>query len=209
MYIYRPPKKQIKHINEFFEIVDDLSNILNDKTSLIVGDFNFNVLNKNTTNSNYNNIMNGNNHYICDSATPTRNNSCLDHVFVNDISLSINLHYCDYDVFDHTLIFVEFKNVKLNPVMNTSDPVIINKINYDSLRISLTNTPIVLNSDNSSVDQLYDHFNAALKKKLVENSSTKKVRTARHSHKPSISKELHVLTQKTTGSVSTTEIKVT
>lgn len=82
--MYRQPDNTVAAVDEFLNNLKQFINYNNNKNILIIGDFNFNILNKyNDNNVNkYVELIQSNNFYFCDHITITRpsSNSILDHI---------------------------------------------------------------------------------------------------------------------------------
>lgn len=88
---YSPPNRN----NEFLEVLNThLSNSINN--TILVGDVNINLLNRNNIFDKYMTVLNCNGFHICDSATPTHDSgSILDHVMVNNINQNIIVNHIE------------------------------------------------------------------------------------------------------------------
>lgn len=104
--IERPPDNTVEQIKKVLLTLDDhLNNISRNNNSIVIGDFNFDLIENNTQSTlNYLNTVYSNNFFVCDKTTVIRpvSNTCLDHVLINKNQLEIKLQYVPYNLSDHT-----------------------------------------------------------------------------------------------------------
>lgn len=120
---YRPPERSVDKIRSFFDIMESHLNNIICESSFIIGDFNFDFLDVDNYALEFLNLMSSYNMFICDQNTPTRlcSNACLDHVFVNNVSIYINLHYIEWDTSDHSVIVIELPSKTSNRTQLTGN----------------------------------------------------------------------------------------
>lgn len=164
---YNPPNMSAEISEKFLSFLDNRLNQCSSNNSIIVGDFNINLLANSDLVEKYKNLINMNNFYICDSLTPTRpvSGSVLDHVIVNKLNQDISIFHTHSDISDHNLMFCEFDAVT---VLKISEPdVIIKQItNYESLKSEIKNNINIdiTDSVNNMCNKFMDSFKSCIKK---------------------------------------------
>lgn len=138
--IYRPPNNTSSLVDNFFVELDNHLTSLKTKTSLLIGDFNFDIKNKIDKNvQKYQNIVESNGYYFChDKITRPASSTCLDHVLCNNPNSNISITLFHTDISDHLGTIVEICNLKINKE-NTKIPNLIKKINYKLVTEELKN----------------------------------------------------------------------
>lgn len=175
--------------------MNEINNQINNKDWFIFGDFNFNLLENNQLNTNYLNLMCENNMFICDQKTVTRNcsNSCLDHIFTNNINQDLHLHYVETDISDHSLIIIEIKKKKTNTYSNSPGKFYNNfkHTDFNKLNNELVVNPIIINNCNT-VDSMYDSFIENFKNKINLCTKVKQNKLTNKSNKPWVNSDLNM-----------------
>lgn len=179
-------------IQTFFQQLSDFLDVTTNTETIIIGDFNFDTINKTENVNTYINIMQTYNMHILYENVITRqiSNTCLDHIFVNNISRCIDIQQLRYDLFDHNLIFIEYQNISIN----TMNSITNNKhIDHRKLNEMITATPIHLN-ENDTIDCFYESFINQINMK-IDNCTTTRKTSKNNTLKPWYNKELKVSIQ--------------
>ena len=105
--VYNSPKNQV---NKFLDDLDSLFDFNKSFRSpcYFVGDFNINILERNSTTNNYMNILDSFNYQILNPDRPTRisrnKETCIDHILCNQSIVSGNTKIIDCAVNEHLRI---------------------------------------------------------------------------------------------------------
>lgn len=78
--------------------------------------------------------------------------TCLDHVLVNNVSMSYNVDILPYDLFDHSLIITEINNEKLNELKSDKseiDKERLKHVNIKKFTENVKNEKIFYNTNKS------------------------------------------------------------
>lgn len=150
---YNPPNMNSVRYENFFDVLNNsLSNIKN-KNSIVVGDFNINLLDSNKTVTEYKSVLNSNNFYICDENTPTRDisGSVLDHLIINNLNQSVVVNHINCGISDHNIMVCEFasKNNNISNKVNSDNTFIKKSINYKKFIQSFESDKLSINIEDS------------------------------------------------------------
>jgi hypothetical protein len=169
--IYRPPNYTTRDFNQFWEILEQTLSICNSNNSIILGDFNIDLLQTNHVTTKYLETMNQHSFQICDKTTPTRlySNTCLDHIGINNYNQQINIQYLPHDRLDHQIIFAEFLTTQME--RPTTNSIYLNITNFIKLQDLVHTHPF--SNFGRSLNEYYDNFISYLQSN-VELATTRK-----------------------------------
>lgn len=194
--VYRAPSKIQNKIIDFLNKINTHLSEINNTSTIITGDFNFNVrdMDDNTVQS-YLTMMRSNNMHICDTNTITRDLSqtSLDHIHTNIFDQNIDLHYVPYDMLDHRLIVIEIiNNNNINIQQTTTPPYTRKKINHEQLKINLQNTNFIINTTQTT-NEIYDSFILQLQQNIEKCTKHFQIKENKFNAKPWYNNELRQL----------------
>ncbi|KAL1378253.1 hypothetical protein pipiens_015707, partial [Culex pipiens pipiens] len=113
--VYRPPDTLNATVDSFMELLDTFLTARSNHTTIVVGDFNLDLLTTTHAVKRYTNIVLSNGFFFC-SNRPTRYETCLDHVLKNNSELLISVQQLQYNLFDHDAMFIEVdRPIELSP----------------------------------------------------------------------------------------------
>lgn len=179
--IYRPPYSNSTSIKNFLTKLEEILNNIKG-TTIITGDFNFDLINPSETTNDYRDIIesSGFQFIFNDVITRKASKSCLDHVIVNDINLKYKVNILPYDLFDHNLIITEVTNSKWKPKEKKEDKNLTKnaiRINFKKFSENVNKENIFYNT-NKSIDENYDLFIEKIKK--AKENASEKVKNKKH-----------------------------
>lgn len=87
-------------------ILDNHLSTLKNTDAYVLGDFNFDLIKRDETTETYSQMMSANGMQIINNSIVTRqiSNTCLDHLYTNNIKYKVQMYQVSYDLFDHDLI---------------------------------------------------------------------------------------------------------
>lgn len=124
--LYRTPDSPVKLFLKNLEILLDIANKEN-KTLLIGGDFNIDVLRKNPITEEFSSTLTTSNfHYLIDLPTrpSSQNPSCIDNFIINDSASVVSAGVLEIDISDHYAIYV---TIDIHKPKNANSTVIVYK----------------------------------------------------------------------------------
>lgn len=179
---YNPPNMNSARCEHFFDVLDNSLSKLKNKNSIIVGDFNINLLDQNKTVDNYKSVLNSNNFFICDENTPTReiSGSVLDHVIVNNFNQSVVVNHFNCGISDHNIMVCEFYKKNNNNISNDviNDYTVKKSINYKKFIKSLDSDKITFNLDDSFNNKC-EKFLQDIQLKISNATTSKTIRSSK------------------------------
>lgn len=186
--IYRAPGIIREDVDNFLSQLQNHIHNTKNQNSIITGDFNFNLIeNNNNTTQKYRTSVELNNMYFCDDQTVTRNVSgtAIDHIITNIINKPIHLHYLNYDVLDHNIIFIEICNTHIE---NITNKYTVKYIDQTKIKEQLIERPILVNTT-LPLDIVYDQFIDQFTK-IIKKATKTKTYTKQSTSKPWYDEEL-------------------
>ncbi|KAL9698959.1 hypothetical protein quinque_002400 [Culex quinquefasciatus] len=102
-------------VDSFMELLDTFLTARSNRPTIVVGDFNLDLLTTTHAVQRYTNIVLSNGFFFCGNR-PTRYEACLDHVLTNNSELLISVQQLQYNLFDHDAMFIEVdRPIELSP----------------------------------------------------------------------------------------------
>ncbi|XP_055376527.1 uncharacterized protein LOC129608816 [Condylostylus longicornis] len=149
-------------------------------STYIFGDLNINLLINDNRTERYVNFMAMNYFYCCNARIVTRNISqtCIDHIFTNNLTDKIEISHAEIDLLDHNVMLVEIFEHKIHtslvsPINNENKITIINnKAVYNSL----LRNPIIIDNV-KSCDVVLTDFVHEIQCRVVKASSLKSMKS--------------------------------
>lgn len=191
--VYTPPDADkavmIKNLESFFTNVP----------SIIIGDFNINLLDKSNETREYLDCVLANNFYILNEVSdyfPTRmsnntNGTIIDHALTNIPHLKCIISYNDIELSDHKLLFLDCELPKYIPKKMSTPNSLVKIIDYIKILTYFQDNAFVIDDTldmNSLFEHYIDYINTAINKcSSYKNSQPQNSKTFR---KPWITKEL-------------------
>ncbi|XP_055542976.1 uncharacterized protein LOC129728552 [Wyeomyia smithii] len=172
--IYRPPDSPTSPTNTFLDLLEDFLTTQTFGSTIIAGDFNFDLLSTSTIVQRYFNLVLSNGFYFCDN-TPTRQGACLNHVITNNIDLLINTQHFQYSLFDHDTMFIE--------VECAIDRTPAERITHTKTNVHLVRECLLQNLPDTNARSSVDAIRASTKIKEARDSPIKQ-------SKPWVDKEM-------------------
>ena len=171
--VYRPPETLNSTVDSFMELLDTFLAARGNRTTVIAGDFNLDLLTTTNAVQRYTNIVLSNGFFFCGNQ-PTRYEACLDHVLTNTNELLISVQQLQYNLFDHDAMFIEVDRPIERP---PPAKVYYLKVDTSKFREFLLQNPTNTNemyavedNYNSLLSQLRSGLDAATRRVRVRNN---------------------------------------
>lgn len=159
------------------ELLDTFLTARSNRTTIVVGDFNLDLLTTTHAVQRYTNIVLSNGFFFCGNR-PTRYEACLDHVLTNNSELLISVQQLQYNLFDHDAMFIEVdRPIELSP----STEAYYLKVDTSKFREFLLHNPTHTN-ELLSVEDNYNSLLSQLRSGLDAATSRVRVRNNKRSH---------------------------
>lgn len=191
--VYRPPVNNKLFIDHFLNHIDKYLFDLKNKNCIIMGDFNFNLLdhhNKNITE--YKNVIASNGFFICDKTiTRPKTNTCIDHVLTNNVNQDLHITHLEYDISDHHLLFIEVNTCIIKNKNNL--PIHYRKINFETLNECLSAENIFNLEYVLSADEKCKMLTESVDNCIQKSTKTITIKNQKSCSKPWVDKEVKKL----------------
>lgn len=183
--VYRPPETLNSSVDSFLVLFDNFLMTLGNRTTVIAGDFNLDLLTTTNVIQRYTSMVLSNGFLFCGDR-PTRYESCLDHILTNNTDLLVSIQQLQYNLFDHDAMFIEVdRAIERSPTKGYYIKVDTGKLREYLLR-NPTNTSAL-----STVDSNYNSLLSQLRSGLQTASRRMRVSNNNRTHsKPWIDEEM-------------------
>lgn len=177
MCVYRKPNLIVSKKEKFLSVLMENITRMSLRNSIIVGDFNINILIEDAFVIKYLNLIRMHGYFVINKSIPTRKNANLDHFFVNNPNYNIIAHHSKLDLVDHNVTAIDISAPK--PVTkHTSlklNPKYIYVTDATKLTMKLKEHPIVL-YDSMACEEMYNYFVNKLNAYIKNTSKKVKVK---------------------------------
>lgn len=175
--------------HDFCQLIEDHMTELTRENTYIIGDFNYNTLIPNNNTMMFLNLMMCNGFYICNKTIPTRliSNTCIDHLYTNNISNNLTINYIPYNNFDHKIQLVEI-HTKVHKQATVRNKIKITKTNFTMIE-HMIKTNNIRNLYDNNINKFYDELIHKIYNIIQDCTTTKYIEINNQSFKKTMDRQ--------------------